>query len=931
MSNDYKEVKSRVNIVSEIERISGLKSKKQGNSHDFESCPFCNHKECFKDSENDQLFNCFSCSTTGDIFTFYEKYYSISKHESLINVASSCNYQLTNHTKQPESSILNDIVEYYHNSLMNTQTALKYQTQIRKHSIDSLKTMKIGLTTGNLHKNLTSKGYSDQEQLETGLVTNKNGQIRDFFVKDVFFYPHRCLSGEYGHFTIKDQQKKFQYQLPNEYRHDECLFYNMQAFNNNNEIIIVEGENDLLSFIDAGISNVIGIDGQLSEKQAKYIQEWASKRHEQKTIYTCFDNDDAGIKYTQKLINLLEFDCYVDILTFEIGKSLQLRIFDIDKQFKDIDDYLKTKAKNDTSKKQTLIKRLMKRSKRHMLILKDQIRRYKAALEERNNSSDPKLKPSPVIIGKICAEYFNATGTYFVDKSNGYACNLFYNDQIYEISDNVPYCALMNKIADLNASQNGFRMIRQEIIDYAFYTGKNVDTPGWITSKINDGVIYFNLCNERNELVKISSGEIEIVKNGSNSEKILLINSPKMQGIDYDDSVSIKESMSLLKRLIFDNLACSDDDKFYFLCFLINTFFVNFVKAKGLLKLSGNAGSGKTTAAELGSCLIFGDPLITTGTTASDYTEATQSPLIILDNLERDGINTAKKDFLLFVATGVTRRKRDKNTQTGNVYERVNTQTIWTAIEPPEKDELIQRTIVIDFRKAFWSTGFSTTEVTEEIKLYRNKILSGIIKMIANDILPEFREKRKKALTFIQKTHPDHSKERLNELFASLFIIAKEVSKYIKYPEIQESKHQHLLILEKWIQKQDRLAKNTAKNTSEIVRFFESLATEYIYHKAQLQEEFPQIQTIETMNSYTGEYERIDFLLKTQDLLAFFDYDAKRKGNKNPFRTAQALNARIRNSINILHESNWEYISKVKTVNGYFVHQVTKYFLAEEE
>ncbi|KPA19772.1 DNA primase, partial [Candidatus Magnetomorum sp. HK-1] len=426
---------------------------------------------------------------------------------------------------------------------------------------------------------------------------------------------------------------------------------------------------------------------------------------------------------------------------------------------------------------------------------------------------------------------------------------------------------------------------------------------------------------------KLSPNETEIVKNGSNTERILLKNAPKMQGIDYDTTVSVKESMILMKELIFDNLACPEEEKYYIICFIINSFFVNFFKAKGLLKFSGNAGSGKTTAAELITALIFGEVLITTGTTASDYTEATQSPLIILDNLERDGLNTQKKDFLLFLATGVTRRKRDQNNQTGNVYEKVNSQGIITGIEPFEKDELIQRTIELDFKKDYWGNAFSQTEITEEIKQNRNKILSGIIKMISFDILPDFKEKRKKALLFLQQTHTGHSKERLNELFAVLFIVLKEVSKYIPYAGFNETKHQHILLLEKWIQKQDRRAKNTSKNTNEIVKFLESLLDSYLYHENEFSRDFPEIKVEESKAMYTNETESVIITISTQHLLAFFDYEAKRKGIKNPFRTAQALNARIRNSISILKESSWEYKSKVsRDGRGNYKHHLIKYF-----
>ena len=97
MKNDFKEVKSKVNILSEIEKITGLTAKKQGVSYGFESCPFCGYKECFKVSK--QLFHCFACDTKGDIFTFYEKYYRINNYEALIKLASTINYSISNPTK----------------------------------------------------------------------------------------------------------------------------------------------------------------------------------------------------------------------------------------------------------------------------------------------------------------------------------------------------------------------------------------------------------------------------------------------------------------------------------------------------------------------------------------------------------------------------------------------------------------------------------------------------------------------------------------------------------------------------------------------------------------------------------------------------------------------------------------------------------------
>ncbi|KPA09347.1 DNA primase, partial [Candidatus Magnetomorum sp. HK-1] len=316
--DNFKEIKSKADILNVIEQITKSKTKKQGETFNLECCPFCQHKDCFKINQKEQYFNCFSCSSKGDIHNFVQNFYQLDKYEALKKLAELTNYQLSNHSDKNPSNILIDIVEYYHKNLMTNKTLLDFQIKQRTHSIKSLKLMRVGLATGRLRTYLTKKGYSDKEQLETGLIKSKDGIYKDFFIKDVFVYPHKLSNNIYGHFTIKDHSKKFQYQLSNEYRNVECLFYNQPAFNNN-EIILVEGENDVLSLMDAGFKNVIGICGQISEKQLKYLEQWVSESKEQKTIYLSFDNDDPGRTYTEKVIKLLEFDCYVDRLQKELG------------------------------------------------------------------------------------------------------------------------------------------------------------------------------------------------------------------------------------------------------------------------------------------------------------------------------------------------------------------------------------------------------------------------------------------------------------------------------------------------------------------------------------------------------------------------------------------------------------------------------------
>jgi DNA primase len=944
MSNDFDNTKPY--ILQVIEHQTGLKSKKIGNQYNLNPCPFCKHNDCFfvKSDDNGHFFKCQSCGEGGTVHDFIQKQASLTLSEGLKLISDITGYQLQNtpnSTPKHKSNNIHDVcAKYYNQVYLKDKSKQQYQLQVRGHTPETLEKRMIGVTDRRLHIYLENEGFSESEMLASGLVKNKDGRLVDVFnFSGMFVNPQVDINGNVGHFTIKDprglpKNEAYNNQLKSEFKNAEIVFDNMPAFKQDH-IYIVEGENDLNSLMDIGINNVIGTNGQISEKQLYYIQEWI-KSERQKAITLIFDNNDAGRGYTEKVIASVQSKCFVDLLKSELWQqNLILKIITFDK-YDDIDDYLVKQGGTDKQKKRKLFDRLQSKATRYMMRLRDQIKLYKNEIEDRNKNAEPgnRVKPNNIYIGKLCAEYFKNTAFYFVESENDYICNIFYEDSIYRISDNRPFNALMNRIAGLNASQNGFKVIRQEIEDEAYNTGKSVVIPGWITREVATSTIYFNLCNERKELLRISPNEIEIIKNGSNQAGILLREAPKMSGITYHDDVTIEDTFKDLKELIFDSLACSETNKYYIICFLINSFFVNFIEAKGLLKFSGNAGSGKTTAARLITSLLFKEGMISTGTTASDYTEAATSPVLVMDNLERGDLNHAKLAFLLFVATGVVRRKRDKNSQTGNVYEKVNTQIIWTAIEPPEKEELIQRTIDIRFNKSNWKSGFSETDSIEDIQSKRDRILSGIFKLIAYKILPDFKQRRKKARIWIEKNHKDHAKERLNELISTLSIILKEVCNYIPYSNHAEGKKDHMVILEQWITEQNTIAKNVSKNTNEIVRFLNFLLDGYLYHQTDFENEFQNINVTPVKTMYDNEYESISFEYTTHDLLNFFEKEAKERGVKCSFVTSEGLSARIRNSIDIIKAENWNYESKIKddkvkkNARGHRIYRLTKKFEA---
>ena len=174
----------------------------------------------------------------------------------------------------------------------------------RKHTVEVIKEFKLGFADGNLTKHIMAKGFSLEDIKKTGL-TGEQG--KDFFIQGLILFPH-FVNGKFSHFTIKDPEKKTAYQMRKEFWDNHWRFFNQRVLGNR-EVILVEGENDLLSIYDkAGLKNVVAIIGSLSGEQIEYLKRYSKD----KALYLCFDNDDAGKNYTRKLIEQLpETDLWI--------------------------------------------------------------------------------------------------------------------------------------------------------------------------------------------------------------------------------------------------------------------------------------------------------------------------------------------------------------------------------------------------------------------------------------------------------------------------------------------------------------------------------------------------------------------------------------------------------------------------------------------
>ncbi len=965
MMNDFERVKEKTDLARFISEKTGMAVKPVGRNLDLEECPFCGGHDCFRIDPGKQLFNCYQCNTGGDVFNFLE-HMGYTKAEALKEVAEWAGVTLRG-PKAPRivdrrQKVLLEAVSYYQQALWQDGRAA-YLREKRGHPQPTLDHMKVGYADGGLVAHLLKRGYSKEAILETGLAKeNGKGTLEDFFPRGVYVFPH-MKGQEVLWFTFKDPEKRHKFQLPSEYRHPAWRFYNQGALTSYNEIIVVEGENDLLSWMDAGFRNVVGLIGQVADYQIKALKNFCKGKH----IYLCLDDDEPGHRFTRKIVTELSSADY------------HIRIIVWPGDAKDIDEFLRNLDQTDkrrrakelvagalhpiaweihqAKKLATLEERLRALKKERVferiadLVEVEQevyieklcelgftepavrqqieegsagafqrVHNYMGALEDRK-------KADPNELAELIYKAFSANqrGRFFKDREGN--VYLLFQHKIYKVGSNRPFNALMKRFTGLLPTREPGRSVWESLASEAYLYGKEVQVLSWLYTDRTTTSIYVNLNSDKNTILKISPKHIEEIPNGTNADDVLLNSSRKIMPFTFHPDCSIKEGMEALRELIFENLTCEREQRYLVLCWFLSCFLIDFSPYSALMKFSGSSQSGKTTAAKLLSLLIYGDPHLSDPTASAAYTLSSQNPLLIIDDLENEDMTKTLSRFLRLSATRGSKEKRAGGTDTETVEESPRALVLITAIEPFTRSTEINRTYDIEFSSRYKRDEFIEDEVITEILRKRDLILSAIIKLIAYQVLPNL-DKRRDYNIILKKEYRGHSKERTNEFLAILILTLDAIIKYIPYYEEEEAElvgdHGAQDVRRRWVKYQDEQARETESEINPMATLFNMLWKEYrhsLKDDPELTEyhithpEYSLQMCIKTTEGV------VEFEASSHDLFMNFTRLAKNYGIRNPYGNPKQLGVRLVNEEKALKEAGWEVIKKQgcnhwKIVNG---------------
>ncbi len=482
-------------------------------------------------------------------------------------------------------------------------------------------------------------------------------------------------------------------------------------------------------------------------------------------------------------------------------------------------------------------------------------------------------------------------GQYFYTSEEQF---LFFRGEVYRLGDNLKFNALLDNMGHLSRQIALDRCVWDGLQSRCISVGRRIRAMTWSHTDRLRSVVTLALNGETNNLVEMSPGSIREIPNGSNESRLLLAASDKMIPVVFDPDVDVAAAMSVLKKDFVESLACATPDAYMFTAWAFCALIMGYTPKHPLMKLSGATKSGKTTAARFFSHILYGNDTVKSGTTASVFSDGARNPFQILDNIENRNMREELLQFLLIVSTGAVREKRKLGTDRDNVQERLDCLVAITGIEPFVAPELINRTYDLEFNTKYQNDRFMEPEVTARLQLWRERILSAVMHIIAHDVLPNMGV-QSRAQLIKQSGIQHHPKDRTQDYFVLMLLLLKAL-----WPYIAPSGYSYWTLVGDWLEAQARIASET-----------ELALNPCLYHLDALESRYRTARSDTEWESKYGIEPKLEdglfwFEATTSELYAAFCVFDRETGQKSAFDNPRQLGQRLKAGERTINAAGWK-------------------------
>ena len=316
-------LKKANDIVSVLSKY--IRLEKKGKNY-WACCPFHQEKApSFCIDAYEQFYHCFGCGESGDVITFLQKFEKLEFSEAIKILADNAGMKIpkfendekyikTKKLKDKYLEILNLTKEFYKTNIYKPDAKLAQEyIKRRKVGKTELEDFELGYSPNpyELVKLLKAKGFTDNELKEAGVCEiSKNGKTYDFLTGRLIFpiinSQNNCIGFSGRDLKNSDMMKYKNTSATLLFDKSKAVYainlvkkFKQSSINGDN-IILVEGQFDVIAMHRAGFKNTVACLGTaITKEHIRELRRFAN------TIVLCLDGDDAGQKATIRAIENL--------------------------------------------------------------------------------------------------------------------------------------------------------------------------------------------------------------------------------------------------------------------------------------------------------------------------------------------------------------------------------------------------------------------------------------------------------------------------------------------------------------------------------------------------------------------------------------------------------------------------------------------------
>ncbi|MGH8046875.1 MAG: DNA primase [Chthoniobacterales bacterium] len=290
-------------------------------------CPFHNEKSpSFTVNPSRQTFKCFGCGAGGSVFRFVMDYEHIDFPSAIRKLAARAGIVVAEESAGDEVrrgererllALHRDAAAWFHENLLRQKFAAHAREYLKGRGIgiEIATRWQLGYAPDSwdsLIAVLRERGHTNDEILKSGLVSSKDSDRTNFYdrFRNRVMFPIKNDVGEVIAFsgrTLGDDPAKYVNSPETPiFKKGQVLFgldKSKPAILAAREVVVCEGQLDMISVFEAGVENVTAPQGTaFTAQQARLLRRCVG---EGGLVVLCFDSDTAGRKAVERSLPAL--------------------------------------------------------------------------------------------------------------------------------------------------------------------------------------------------------------------------------------------------------------------------------------------------------------------------------------------------------------------------------------------------------------------------------------------------------------------------------------------------------------------------------------------------------------------------------------------------------------------------------------------------